>query len=239
MGENCIVAYMITLVERIDLGIEKYSLLKHSFYKMWSEGKLSLDNLRSYSKEYFQLVKAVPDFVQNIVFLSSSLTINKSRSKNIDIDKNLKEEREHIEPWIKFACAIGVSRNELINHIAADKTYAAVSELSHLTTLSLEEAAAAMYAYEMQLPKISRSKIDGLHKFYGMENNIDATNYFEIHEETDIRHAQSWRNIIEQTSPEKEETVFNAAINSLQTQNKLLDSVQEITFPHAINDSAA
>ena len=237
MGENFTIAYMRTLIERIDLEIEKYSLLKHSFYKMWSEGKLSLDNLRDYSKEYFQLVKAVPDFVQNVVFISSSSTINKSRTKNID--QNLKEEREHIEPWIKFACSIGVSRNELINHIAADKTYAAVSELSHLTTLSLEEAAAAMYAYEMQLPKISRSKIDGLHKFYGMENNTDATNYFEIHEETDVRHAQSWRNIIEQTSPEKEETVFNAAINSLQAQNKLLDSVQEITFPHAINDSAA
>jgi pyrroloquinoline-quinone synthase len=80
----------------------------------------------------------------------------------------------------------------------------------------------------MQLPKISRSKIDGLHKFYGMENNTDATNYFEIHEETDVRHAQSWRNIIEQTSPEKEEAVFNAAIISLQAQNKLLDSVQEM-----------
>ena len=226
MGENCIITYMMTLVERIDLEIEKYSLLKHSFYKMWSEGKLSLDNLRDYSKEYFQLVKAVPDFVQNVVFTSSSSTINKSRNKNID--QNLKEEREHIEPWIRFACAIGVPRNELINHIAADKTYAAISELSHLTTLSLEKAAAAMYTYEMQLPKISRSKIDGLHKFYGMENNTDATNYFEIHEETDVRHAQSWRNIIEQTSPEKEEAVFNAAIISLQAQNKLLDSVQEM-----------
>jgi pyrroloquinoline-quinone synthase len=84
-----------------------------------------------------------------------------------------------------------------------------------------------MYAYEMQLPKISRSKIDGMQKFYETENNADATKYFEIHEETDIRHAQLWRNIIEQTNLEKEETVFNAAIISLQAQNKLLDSIQE------------
>src|SRR5918911_548668 len=215
---------MSSLVERIDLEIEKFSLLKHSFYRMWSEGKLSLDNLRGYSKEYFHLVKAVPDFVQNIVSSSSSV-LNKATIK--DVDQNLREEREHIEPWIRFAHAIGVPRNELINHTAADKTDAAVSNLTHLTTLSLEEAAAAMYAYEMQLPKISRSKIDGLQKFYGMENNADATNYFEIHKETDIRHAQLWRNIIEQTSLEKEEAVFNAAINSLQTQNKLLDFVQE------------
>src|SRR5918912_535709 len=121
MGENCIVAYMMTLVERIDLGIEKYSLLKHSFYKMWSDGKLSLDNLRSYSKEYFQLVKAVPDFVQNIISSSSSsYVLNKATSQGLD--QNLREELEHVEPWIKFAHAIGVPRNELINHIAADKT---------------------------------------------------------------------------------------------------------------------
>jgi pyrroloquinoline-quinone synthase len=219
---------MSTLIERIDLEIEKYSLLKHNFYKMWSEGKLSLDNLRGYSKEYFRLVKAVPNFVQNIVSScspSSSSVLNKSTSK--DIDQNLKEEREHIESWIRFASAIGVPIDELVNYSAADKTDAAISDLSRLTTLSLEEAAAAMYAYEMQLPKISRSKIDGLQKFYGMENNADATNYFEIHEETDVRHAQLWRNIIEQTTREKEEAVFNAAIISLQAQNKLLDSVQE------------
>jgi pyrroloquinoline-quinone synthase len=216
---------MSTLVERIDLEIEKFSLLKHSFYKMWSEGKLSLDNLRGYSKEYFQLVKAVPDFVQNIISSSSSSVLNKTTSK--DADQNLREERDHIEPWIRFAHAIGVQRNELMNHIAADKTNAAVSDLSYLTALSLEEAAAALYAYEVQLPKISRSKIDGLQKFYGMENNTDAINYFEIHEETDVRHAQLWRDIIKRTSPEKEEAVFNAALISLQAQNKLLDSVQE------------
>src|SRR5919197_2331073 len=176
---------MSTLVERIDSEIEKYSLLKHSFYKMWSEGKLSLDDLRGYSKEYFQLVKAVPNFVQNII---SSSTPDKTTRENIN--QNLREEHEHIESWIRFASAIDVPRNELINHVAADKTDAAVSNLTHLTTLSLEEAAAAMYAYEMQLPKISRSKIDGLQKFYGMENNADATSYFEIHEETDIRHAE-------------------------------------------------
>jgi pyrroloquinoline-quinone synthase len=213
---------MNTLVERIDLEIEGYSLLKHSFYKMWSEGKLSLEDLRGYSKEYFQLVKAVPNFVQNIIFSSS---LDKATSK--DIDQNLKEERDHIELWIRFASAIGVPRDELLNYTAADKTNAAVSDLSSLTTSSLEEAAAAMYAYEMQLPKISRSKIDGLHKFYRMDNNTDATNYFEIHEETDIRHAELWRNIIKQTGAEKEEAALKAAIISLQAQNKLLDSVQE------------
>src|SRR5919197_3587440 len=113
---------MSTLVERIDSEIEKYSLLKHSFYKMWSEGKLSLDDLQGYSKEYFQLVKAVPNFVQNIISSCSSSSSTSHKVTSKDVEQNLKEELKHIEPWIKFASAIGASRNELLNHIAEDKT---------------------------------------------------------------------------------------------------------------------
>jgi pyrroloquinoline-quinone synthase len=39
------------LVGRIDSEIEKRSLLKHPFYKMWSEGRLTVDHLQGYSKE--------------------------------------------------------------------------------------------------------------------------------------------------------------------------------------------
>ena len=42
-----------SLVERIDMEIENRSLLKHQFYRMWSEGKLTVDHLQGYSREYF------------------------------------------------------------------------------------------------------------------------------------------------------------------------------------------
>jgi pyrroloquinoline-quinone synthase len=219
MGETCSI-YMNNLIKRIDAKIEKCTPLNHVFYQMWLEGKLNVAHLRSYSKEYFQLVKAVPKFVENI----SSFIIEPTMK--IDVDQNLKEESEHIEPWIKFANAMGVPRNELINYAGASKTNNAVSDLTKLTTLSLEEGAAAMYAYEIELPKISRSKVDGLKKFYGI-NSTDATQYFEIHGEVDIRHASVWSNILQNTPSEKEEYVFNAASRSLNAQNKILDSVQE------------
>jgi len=34
------------IVQRIDTEIERRSLLKHSFYQMWSEGKLTIDHLQ-------------------------------------------------------------------------------------------------------------------------------------------------------------------------------------------------
>ena len=48
---------MGSLIKRIDQIIEDKSLLKHPFYEMWSDGKLELDSLKGYSKEYYQLVK--------------------------------------------------------------------------------------------------------------------------------------------------------------------------------------
>ncbi len=57
---------MNKLVFMIDQQVEKKSLLKHPFYKMWSNGELSLDHLQGYSLEYFQLVKVVPEMVNNI-----------------------------------------------------------------------------------------------------------------------------------------------------------------------------
>lgn len=208
---------MDNVVQRIDLEIEKRSLLKHSFYKMWSEGALTIDHLQGYSKEYFQLVKIVPKFVENIA---------KSKNDSNSINSNAREEAEHVDLWVRFANAVGISRSDLINYGGSEKTNEAVDKLMGLSALTFEEAVAAMYAYEMELPKISRSKIDGLKKFYGMDSE-DATKYFEIHEEADVRHAQVWREILQSIPTERQEATFNAAIKSLQAQNMLLDSVYE------------
>ena len=208
------------LIERIDYEIEKHSLLKHVFYQMWSEGKLTINHLQGYSKEYFQLVKVVPKFVENIFNVITDPSLKRA------VGQNLKEESEHIEPWIMFSTAMGVQRNDLTSYKGENETNMAVSALSQLTERSLEEAVAAMYAYEKELPKISKSKIDGLKKFYGVQSN-EATKYLEIHEEVDLRHSEVWKNILKTIPEEKQECALNAAISSLEAQNKLLDSVHK------------
>jgi pyrroloquinoline-quinone synthase len=210
---------MGSLIEMIDSEIEKHSLLKHSFYRMWSDGTLTIDHLQGYSKEYFQLVKIVPKFVENIAKSTHD-------ANNNTINANAREEAEHVDLWIRFANALGISRSDLINYGGSEKTNESVDKLMGLSTLTFEEAAAAMYAYEMELPKISRSKIDGLKKFYGIDGE-DATKYFETHEEADVRHAQVWREILQGIPADRQEAALNAAINSLQAQNMLLDSVYE------------
>jgi len=209
---------MNSLVTRIDEVIEKHSLLKHRFYVMWNEGKLTHESLNGYSKEYFQLVKSVPVFVGMIME-------NASNDINQIIAANQKEESDHIRPWMKFADSLGVSREELEEYDGLEKTRHAVSNLSKLMT-SFERGAAAMYALEQEIPKISLSKIDGLRKFYNITAD-DAIEYFRLHTEADIRHAALWRQILEKTPIKNEEKLFTIANKSVSAQNMLLDSCYE------------
>ena len=209
---------MNSLVKKIDELIEKQSLLKHPFYVMWSEGKLTIDSLNGYSKEYFQLVKAVPSFVGAIIQQSYN-------SVKSELESNQKEEAEHIKPWMKFSSALGVSEEELEKYNGLEKTRKAVSELSSLMN-SFEGGAAAMYALEQEIPKISLSKIDGMRKFYDMASD-DAIEYFRLHAEADIRHAATWRRILEKIPSEKEDELFQIASRSISAQNMLLDSCYE------------
>ena len=145
---------------KIDQIIEERSLLEHPFYQTWSEGKLTHDALAGYSKEYFQLVKAVPKFMNPLLESAPESMYN-------ELDHNQVEEASHIDLWIKFANELGISYNELINYTGTEKTNKAVSTLNSLMS-SFESGAAAMYAFEKEIPKISQIKLDGLAEFYGI-----------------------------------------------------------------------
>jgi len=207
----------VNIIKRIDEMIEERSLLKHPFYQMWSDGKLTLDSLSGYSKEYFQLVKAVPSFMTPIIEKAPNSVI----SELID---NQQEESDHIKSWIRFAGELGVSEYELIRYEGLEKTRKSVSELSELMN-TYEGGACAMYAFEKEIPKISQTKLDGLAKFYGISNE-EATEYFKLHTEADIRHAASWRIILEKTSTDSN-NLIQIADKSISAQNLLLDSCYE------------
>ena len=208
---------MNSLIKRIDEMIEERSLLKHPFYQMWSDGKLSLDSLTGYSKEYFQLVKSVPSFMTPIIKQAPD-------SLRSELISNQEEEVEHIKPWMRFAEALGVDQKELEQYQGLPKTRKAISQLSSLMD-SFEGGSCAMYAFEKEIPKISQIKLEGLAEFYGISSE-EATEYFKLHTEADIRHAAAWRKALEQSSS-KNEDLIQIAEKSISAQNLLLDSCYE------------
>ena len=207
----------MNLIQKIDQIIEERSLLKHPFYEMWSDGKLTQESLAGYSKEYFQLVKAVPEFMTPIIERAPNSVIT-------ELIENQQEESDHIKPWISFAGELGISEDELISYSGLDKTKKAVSDLSELMN-TFDGGACAMYAFEKEIPKISQTKLDGLSEFYQIKSD-NATEYFKLHTEADIRHTASWRNILEKSNADTSDLI-EIAEKSVSAQNLLLDSCYE------------
>ena len=207
----------MNIIQKIDGIIEERSLLKHPFYQMWSDGKLTRESLAGYSKEYFQLVKAVPKFMTPIIEKSPEGVVD-------ELVENQQEESDHINPWIAFAGELGISEDELISYSGTTKTQEAVSDLHQLMT-TFDGGACAMYAFEKEIPEISQTKLDGLSEFYGMTSN-EATEYFKLHTEADIRHATSWKSILEKSSVDSS-NLIEIADKSTSAQNLLLDSCYE------------
>ena len=208
---------MGSLIKRIDQIIEEKSLLKHPFYEMWSDGKLELDSLKGYSKEYYQLVKQVPQFMEPMVNEATS-------EMKEELIQNMQEESEHIPLWEKFAGSMGISKAELQDYEGLEKTNRAVSNLGSLMD-SFENGACAMYAFEKEIPKVSKTKLEGLKEFYGIDTK-DAIEYFEEHMTADIRHVTSWEKIINNTTIDDSLTL-SIAHRSVDAQNLLLDSCYE------------
>jgi len=208
---------MNSLIQNLDRIIEERSLLKHPFYQTWSDGKLTHDALVGYSKEYYQLVKAVPIFMTQLMDHVPATMYD-------EFDFNQQEEYSHISLWERFASGLGISRKELLECEGLYKTNHAISGMHSLMS-SFVGGSAAMYALEKEIPKISQTKLEGLAEFYGLTNE-DVTKYFKEHMEADIRHTASWQKIIEGFSGYDQE-IINATESSVTCQNLLLDSCFE------------
>jgi pyrroloquinoline-quinone synthase len=215
------------LIKIIDDQISKRSLLNHRFYILWKEGKLTINHLRSYSKEYFQLVKAVPELVHNI---HENLENSATRNQYVKAVKNTQnEEYQHIEPWIKFAQSLGIEKQELLQYEGNNEVNLAIKNLKESCLSSILEGASTMYSFEKELPLISKVKIEGLKKFYNIFSDEDIT-YFKIHQIADIEHARLWKtllldyNLVRNTKG-LNEVILNASVRSLNSQNQILDAV--------------
>ncbi len=217
------------LIKIIDDQISKRSLLNHRFYILWREGKLTINHLRSYSKEYFQLVKAVPELVDNI---HENLENYDPRNQYVKAVKNTQyEEYQHIEPWIKFAQSLGIEKQELLEYEGNNEVNLAIENLKESCLSSIVEGASTMYSFEKELPQISKAKIEGLKKFYNIFSDEDIT-YFKIHQTADIEHARLWKtllldyNLVRNTK-DLNEIILNASVRSLNSQNQILDVVYD------------
>jgi pyrroloquinoline-quinone synthase len=138
----------------------KNRLLDHPFYKLWSKGKLSKEQLSKFSYSYYELVKLIP------VIWEQSVKGLKAESK--DSDKVIKEESLHIIMWNQFKSQLDC------------ETFPGMKDIEkELTKMNPSELLGAIHAFEIQQPDISKIKKESLLYFYGIKSKF--TRYFDEH----------------------------------------------------------
>jgi len=132
----------------------------------------------------------------------------------------------HSELWLDFAEGMGASR-EMGGHEP-------VPEVKELTTFfhrvasegTPEEALAAFYAYESQVPRVAKEKARGLREMYGANEHVTA--YFSLHTTADVYHSQIWRQQLGkqlQENPSAAERALEAAENAAKALWHALDGI--------------
>ena len=188
----------MTLLERLDAVCDRWDVLRHPFYRAWEAGDLTRDDLAYYAGEYRHAVCALADVA------SSDSTPDHGA-----------EEREHVALWDDFAHALD-----------ADTTRVPRAETAECTAAWREGGLGALYAIESTQPDVARTKLDGLVRWYGFAPEDPATEYFSLHAERDVEHAEQTRARLA-TLPDREgEPVVRAAEQALRGNWALLDGVQ-------------
>ncbi|MFY9288142.1 MAG: CADD family putative folate metabolism protein [Alphaproteobacteria bacterium] len=193
--------------------IRDLHLLSHPFYQAWTEGKLTQEQLQEYAVQYKPFVEAFPRFV-------SALHSNcESPAARAEILENLMDEEgktgrsaPHPQLWRDFMDGLGAIDHAQYGDAAlkTKETFLASCKASY------EEGLCALYAYEYQTPAISKTKIEGLKKFYGLTDER-CFEFFTVHEVADIYHSQTCEKLIDAIPADKQAAALQSARNAAQS----------------------
>jgi pyrroloquinoline-quinone synthase len=175
----------------LDARVAKYDLLCHPFYKAWSAGELTREDLRAYALDYFQHVNAFPSYLAAFALRLNDGELRRAVLANMRDEQGGEGEEAHSDLWMDFAEGMGAARNAY-GHEAVSEVKDLVKRFTQVAEKGTPaEALAAFYAYESQVPRVATEKDRGLRERYGADER--TTRYFTLHATADVYHANVWR----------------------------------------------
>jgi pyrroloquinoline-quinone synthase len=181
-------------VTRVDERIAAQHLLTHPFYLAWTAGTLPRESLLEYARQYYAFESNLPRYLTALHSRSESPDVRAALLSNAWDEEH--GEKNHVELWLRFAEALGLTRSEVRAAKVSDATRGLIDTYwAAAREAPVEGGVAALYAYESQLPAVSASKIEGLERHYGVTG--DGVRFFEVHRAIDVEHASAERKILE------------------------------------------
>jgi pyrroloquinoline-quinone synthase len=204
----------VQFFDRLEAVRERWNVLDHPFYTRWSAGELTRGELAAYAGEYRHAVVALAEGV------ATAAAREAEPGARTQLEQHRAEEAAHVALWDRFADAVGgdTDREPLPGTAACVESWTAGRD-----TL---EALVVAYAIESGQPAISRTKLEGLTRHYGLDEG-PATEYFSLHAELDEVHASQSRALIERSLPHADEDrLVELVEDALRGNWKLLDGME-------------
>jgi pyrroloquinoline-quinone synthase len=219
-------AFVSLLEERI----QPFDLLCHPYYKAWSAGQLTGDDLRAYAVDYYPHVEAFPGYLAQLGVRLEEGELRHAVLANMNDEKGGEAfgepDRSHAELWLDFVEGMGGSR--VRKRPPVGEVRKLISWFQNVAGEGTpEEALAAFYAYESQVPRVAEEKNRGLRDLYGADERTRG--YFTLHATADVFHARVWRTQLEKrvkANPQTAEKALAAAETSAKALWAVLDGFE-------------
>jgi len=153
-------------------------LLDHPFYRRWSRGEVSVEELRAYAAQYRHFEAMLPEHLDAVAERAATPALREAARRN------RADESTHLALFDAFAAALGVTAPEapspamqrLLDVYAAARVRGGV------------EGFAALLAYEAQSPGVAASKARGLRE-HAILDGDGALRFWDLHACVDRDHA--------------------------------------------------
>ena len=204
----------VTVSAAIDARVTERAMLKHPFYQAWTEGRLPLDTLRDYARQYFHHVEAFPRAVSAVHSACPDRDGRRMLAENLAEEEGIEAgKQDHATLWLMFAGGLGEDEARVREQTLNPETFDLIDTFQRLSRKSYASGLGALYAYESQFPGVASAKIEGLIDRYGI-NDEETLRFFRVHEYADVEHSAVCRELLDRL-PEAQQAEATAAGDEL------------------------
>ena len=169
-------SYLLTIRE----ALTGYRLLDHPFYRRWTRGDLRRDDVREYAAQYRFVERSQPAWLTGVRDRLPSGVARTAAARVLADETDATA--SHVDLFDGFAAAIGAPEEG----VPTPATARLIETVDGLVADGPASGLAALLAYELQSPEVSREKAIGLRAHYGVDG--EGTAFWDTHADLDVRH---------------------------------------------------
>jgi pyrroloquinoline-quinone synthase len=223
---------MASVSSRIDVKVAERAMLSHPFYQAWTEGRLPLDTLRAYARQYFHHVEAFPRAVSAVHSACPDRDGRRMLAENLAEEEGIEAgKQDHASLWLMFACGLGEDEQAIRAEQLNPETHALIDTFRRLSRRSYASGLGALYAYESQFPGVASAKIEGLIERYAIRDE-ETLRFFRVHESADVEHSQVCRALLDRLPANEREEAVAAGEELAQALWNFLSGVKREATVH-------